>query len=246
MLDELQAHFGRLVQVERAPVAGQRRVEHIPQPMQDHWLPNLGQHSVVHLHVVIRTGCAGGQRAAGHQNDPPAKALDEADLLLVCPDDLVEGYLRTGFQVVGAGAAGDAPERAQPSRICQRTADQIPGCGPVQAHAALGGVHCLGHRKAQVPQVVSVGQRGVPVDRRAHPWSSVGEWIAHDVGRGVRNTSARRRCVAGEAGRRAEGVGLEATTAVRQPHLTRGDHLDTPAGLPISFRLTSRRSAALR
>ena len=67
-------------------------------------------------------------------------------------------------QLVGAGAAGDraADRRRAPRRRLRR--DEFAGGGPVQAHAALRGVHGVGDAEPVRPQFVPVGQGGVPVD----------------------------------------------------------------------------------
>jgi len=50
-------------------------------------------------------------------------------------------------------------------RLGGRPPDQLARHVPLQAHAALGGVHRLGHRQAVRPQVAPEGERRVPVER---------------------------------------------------------------------------------
>ena len=92
--NNLKACLGRGVQVARAPVARQRRVKHIAQPMNNHWLRHLRQNPIIHPRVVVRPTCHGRQRAAGHQDHAPTGILDKADLLGV------------GFFDIGQGQAG--------------------------------------------------------------------------------------------------------------------------------------------
>ena len=96
------------------PVAGERRVEHLAQPVQDDRRAHLRQHASVDQRVVVGRARAGGERAARHQDDAAAGRLDRRALLLVGGDDLVERAIRAGRKVVGAGAREDDRARNAP------------------------------------------------------------------------------------------------------------------------------------
>ena len=78
--------------VGAAPVAGERGIEHLAQPVDDHRLAAPGaEHAVVDALVVGgRLGDA-RQRAAGHDDETAARLLDRRHLLLVGADHLVDG-----------------------------------------------------------------------------------------------------------------------------------------------------------
>ena len=102
------------------PVAGERRVEHLAQPVQDDRRAHLRQHASVDPRVIVGRAGAGRQRAARHQDDAAAGRLDRRALLLVGGDDLVEREIRAGRKMVRAGArkddgARDAPRFGSPS-----------------------------------------------------------------------------------------------------------------------------------
>ena len=149
-----------------APVAGERGVEHLAQPMQDHRLVGFGQHTGVDGLVVGRACRNAGQRAARHEDDPPAGLLNGGELFVVGGDDVVEGTRFRRVEVVGADAADDAFPFGR-CRRRERTFDQQTGGGPVEARAALGRVHRLRDAEAEIQNVATEGQRRVPVYRRA-------------------------------------------------------------------------------
>ena len=79
-------------------------------------------------------------------------------------------------------------------------ADQLQRVGPVQAHAALRGVHRLGDAEAERPQVPPERDRRVPVDRGVEPRIAVGERIGdHMRGRIGDAVELRRRAAASAA-----------------------------------------------
>ncbi|MCY1517728.1 hypothetical protein D9M68_524250 [compost metagenome] len=175
--------YGRVhgrIDVLRAPVARQRRVEHVAQPVQHHGLLRLAQDAVVHALVVGGAFCHAGQCAARHHDQLAAERLDGGHLLLVAADHVVDALHVVDVQVVGAAARGD--ERAgHVLRGIERAADQFERGRPIQAHAALRGVHRLGHAQAQGEQVAAVGDGGVPVDRALQPRVDGGERVGDDV-----------------------------------------------------------------
>ena len=181
---DADVHGGHVVVA--AEIALERRVEHLAQPVDDARLAQLGENPVVDLDVVVRGARAGGERAAGHEHDPPAQPLDRRDLLLVGADHVVDGEPWRRRQVVGAGAAEDDGARARPGRF-EAAADQLVRGVPVEPHAALRRVHGLGHPEPQIPQVLAIRDRAVPVDRHVQPRVDVGERVGDHVRGGERH-----------------------------------------------------------
>ena len=180
--DHLEAGLHRLRMIPRPPVARQRRVEHLAQPMDDHRLPHLRENPVIDPHIILRPRRRSRQRPARHQDDPPAEALDHLDLRLVGADHIVQRHLRPGREVIRPRAAGDQRPRP-PLRRLQRASDQLPRLRPAQPHAALRGIHRLRHPEPEVPEVVAVADRRLPVDRRRHPRIAVRQRIRHHMRR---------------------------------------------------------------
>ena len=166
----------------RPPVAGERGVEHLTQPMQDHRLVGLRQHTGVNGLVVGRACRDSGQRAARHQHDPPARLLHGGELFEVGGNDVVERTGFPGIEVVGADAGDDAFPLGR-CRSGERTFDQLLSGGPIEARAALGRVHRLRDSESEVQNVATEGQRRVPVDRRAEARLLRSERVGHDVHR---------------------------------------------------------------
>ena len=70
--DDVQDRFLRAVEVGRSPVAGQRRVEHVAEPVQDDRRAGLLEDASVDQGVVVRPLATRAERAARHQDDAPA------------------------------------------------------------------------------------------------------------------------------------------------------------------------------
>ncbi len=85
--------------------------------------------------------------------------------------------------MVGAGAAGDEGAGTIFGGG-QRMADEVERALPVQAHAALGGVHGFGNAEAEVPEIGAKGDGPLPIDRLIEPGIIVGQRIDDDMGRG--------------------------------------------------------------
>src|SRR3546814_12992836 len=81
----------------------------------------------------------------------------------------------------------------------------------VQAHAALGGVHRLGHAEAEPPEMAPIADRALPVDRAAQPRIAVGERIGDDMRRGIGDA------VPGPGRRPAETGGLAGAVGIQRP-----------------------------
>ena len=119
-----------------------------------------------------------------------------------------------------AGASWSVPTpqaRSAPGMVrasAQRAADQLARVRPVEAHAALRGVHGLGDLEAEPPEMAAEGQRRVPVDGRPLPGSRIGQRIGHDMRGGVgdpREGAAWRVGGRERRGRRRRGRSLDAT-----------------------------------
>ena len=198
------------------PVAFERRIEHLAEPVDDHRLLHLPQDAAVDARVVLGAPREAGECAARHHDQLPAHALDRLDLLLVGADDVVDRNARVGVEVIGAGAAGDLHAGPCPGGL-ERAADQLPGAAPVEAHAALRGVHRLGDAEAEVPEIVAKRDGLVPVDRRVEPGVIVGERIGdHMRGRVGDAAELRRRAFFRQHDRLAGGVRREVAVLRRQ------------------------------
>ena len=144
----------------------------------------LRQDAVVDAQIIVRAARGAHQRAARHQDDAAAQRLDRLDLLLIGADHVVDGDAGVGGEMIGAGAAGD--QRARPVLGgVERAADQLQRGRPVDAHAALRGVHRLGDAEPEIPDVVAERDGLVPVDRGVEPGIVVGERIGGDVHRRI-------------------------------------------------------------
>ncbi len=201
----------------RPPVAGERRVEHLAEPVDDDGLARLREDPAVDLHVVVRALGARGERAARHQDDPAADRLDERALLLVGGLDVGERHARPRLEVVGAGAAREDGARDR-ARLADRPADQLLRRVPVEAHPALRGVHGLGDGEAERPDVAPVGERRVPVQARLERRVDRRPRIGDDVHGGEADAApdgpARRR----GRGLARQAVLVERSVGTRQPH----------------------------
>ena len=133
-----------------------------------------------------------------------ARLLDEGELLLVGGAAPRRGW-RGPVQLVGADAAGDAA--ADRLGLGGGAADQLGRARPVQAHAALGGVHRLGDAESVGPQVTAEGEGGVPVDGGGRVGRRVAQRVGDDVGGRVDRREASGAPVARATGSRARLVG---------------------------------------
>ena len=208
LADQGEHRLGRRVQIAAAPVAGELRVEHVAQPVQDHRLPGLADQVAVDARDSRRPSAAAcDQCAAGHQDRAPARGLDRLELLLV--------------------GAAHVVQRARPApagRCRRRRRGRRPGwCGPrrasggsaraprpVQAHAALRGVHGLGDLEAQRPRDGGGRPSSRPSPRPPLPGRAIGQRIGHDVGGGVGDPREGARRRGGEGRGRAEPIVLDA------------------------------------
>ena len=218
LADDVETHLHRCVEVGRAPVTRELRIEHVAEPVQNDGSANLPEDGAIDAPVVGGPPSSPRQRPARHQNHACTLALDIAHLLFVAALDRVEGHTHVGREMVGAGAARNQAVH----RPCfgDGASDELARDGPVEARAALRGVHRLGDAKAERPEVTPVGERRVPVQLR------VRVRIAHDVRRGVGHTGPDRSGGRGPHARFPHRVGRERAVSARQ--------LDCPHPLPPS------------
>ncbi len=227
--DQLDDRIGGRVEIRAPPVPGQLRIKGLAQPVQDDRAAGHTEQVTVHLQVLLRRAGAGRQRPAGHQDDPGARGLDQAGLLLVGRHDgrqRVRPSVRAAVrQLIGPGPAGH--HRASLPGQRRRPADQLRRLLPGQARAALRGVHGLGDGESVRPQMLAKAHGRRPVDR---PVAQHG----HVRGR-VGLPGHRRRMAGGPPG----GRDPERAGTARQPdggrHLTgrsgrRGRLVTGPAG----------------
>ena len=180
-VDDPDRDIHRLVDVLRAPVIRQCRIEHIAEPVDDHRLADLRQHATVYPGIVKRAAADFCQRARGHQDDASAGFFDRLDLLFIGADHVVESPGILHREVIGAGA-GKHQRIAPRLRGPHRTLDQFQRGRPVQSHAALRGIHRFGDAEPEIPDVFAKGDRPVPVNSGIEPRIDVGQRIGHHVG----------------------------------------------------------------
>ncbi len=198
--NNLERDLHRLVVVRMSPVSGQRRIEHLAQPVDDHRLPDLAEDALVDLVVIVRRLGHARQRPAGHEDNAAAERFDRGDLLLVGADHVVQA--RGGFrgQMVGAGAACQQCAFAVAARL-DRAANELERGVPIKAHAALRRVHGLGHAQAQPPQGTAIGDGRVPVDGAALPRIDRRQRIGHHMGGAIGDATERAGGLAREVAR---------------------------------------------
>ena len=184
-LDDREHGVGGGVDVARAPVAFERRIEHVAEPVQDDRRLGLLEQPSVDAGVGVGVRADGGKRPRRHQDHLAARRLDRLHLLGIGGDQprLVPDLARR--PLVGAGAAGDARLHRMRLRLAHGALDQLLGGQPVDAHAALRRVHRLGEAEALVPEPAPEAERVLPVHRRAaHPGVALGDRVGHHVRRG--------------------------------------------------------------
>ena len=138
--DDCERGFHGGVVVVVAPVAFQRGVEHLPQPMDNNGLLHATEDAGVDPLIIVGRTRRLGQGARRHQDDAAAQLLDGLALFLVGADHVVHAHIRAGDQVVGAGAAGHDSAGVVLHGV-QAAAHQFLRARPVQPHATLRCVH---------------------------------------------------------------------------------------------------------
>jgi hypothetical protein len=167
--------------VVRPPITGERRIEHLAQPVKNGRLSQLAEHLAVDFEVVLRTPCRPRQRPARHEYHLAAGLLDRFALHEIGFCDGVERQATGVRQMIGAGAAGD--DGASP-RLggARRALHQLQRVRPVEPHAALGGVHGFGNAESHFPEIIAEGQRALPVDGGPERGIDIGERIDDHMG----------------------------------------------------------------
>ena len=246
-LDRVERGRHRRGDIVGTPIAGKRRVEHVAEPVDDHRFAGLGQQAVIDPEIIVGRGRDPGEGAAGHQDDRRAGRLDRFELLLIGADHLVDRGRLGRIEVIGAGAGGKVAVAVGPGRV-RRAADQVQRIRPVEAHAALGGVHGLGDVDAEAPQMAAIGDRGVPVDGGREPRIDIGARVGNDMSGAEGDAVEGRRGGRREGTRRAEAESLQAVASVRNPEIGHGGHAGN-AGRSIhrrSRQLSSAESTSCR
>jgi len=148
IVDDRNRAVHRAQVVAVAPVAFQRGVEHLAQPVNNDGLLDLPQNPVVDTHVVVGRPRNARQRAARHEDDAAAQGFDRGDLFFIRANHIVEGARVLRGEMIGPGAARDQrPGNA--TRRVQGPSYELERGRPVETHPALCGVHGLGYAQAQ-------------------------------------------------------------------------------------------------
>ena len=197
VVDDRDGGVHGAVKIRRAPVALERRVEHVAEPVDDHRLAHLAEDAAVDLGVVVRRAGEPGERARGHQDDAPADRLDGRDLLLIGAGHVVDAPGVGRIEVIGAGA-GEHDRAVAALRGGDRALDQLQRHRPVEPHAALRRIHRLGDAEPEVPEMLAEGDGALPVGRHRKPGIDLGERVDDHVGGGKRNAVQRPRHALGE------------------------------------------------
>ena len=95
-VDDGQRRLHRRHVVGLAPVAVQRRVEHLAQPVNDDRLPHGAEDARIDALIIGRAAGGPGQRARRHQDDAAAHRFHRLALLLIGADDVVHRDVRAG------------------------------------------------------------------------------------------------------------------------------------------------------
>ncbi|MNG20041.1 hypothetical protein D3C84_1042650 [compost metagenome] len=90
-MDDFQAAIERTFKLGGAPIASQRRIEHLAQPVQDDWVLGLAKHLVVDATIVGRGLRHAGERATGHQDQAAVQTLDSPHLFAVGTQYVIDG-----------------------------------------------------------------------------------------------------------------------------------------------------------
>ena len=170
--------------VGAAPVAGERRIEHLAEPVDDRRLLQLAQDAAVDAPIFGGAFGGAGERAARHDDKLSAHRFDRLDLLFVGAHDVVDADIGGGIEMIGADAAADLDAGPRLRRF-QCAADQFLGARPVKPAATLRGVHGFGDAEPQIPEIMPEGNSALPVDCRVEPGIDVGQRIGHHMRGGV-------------------------------------------------------------
>src|SRR5262249_44916 len=152
----------------RAPVPGERRTEHLPEPMNNDGLAYLAQDAFIDSRIVARAFCRRRKRTAGHNHKAAAHRFDCLDLLFVGANDVVDTNVSTRLEMVGADPATDLDARTTLTGLKGMT-DQLLCTGPIEPSASLCRIHCFGNAEAEIPKIVPKVDGFLPIDRGVEP-----------------------------------------------------------------------------
>ena len=201
------------------------------------------EHDAVDLAVVVRR-CARPRPARGWPSRSPARPRPRRTRTAARRRRGPRASER-GARVVGRRARGE-PAAAR-ARLGRRAADQLARRRPVEPHAALRGVHRLGHAQAVRPQVAPEGERRLPVEPPGRRLARSGSATTCAAANATRDAAGVACAV--ERARLAGRVGLHAPAGARQaqrrapPSPSQLRHLD-PA--PLAPRLQAELGRAAR
>ena len=216
LADDRETGVHRRVDIARAPIAGELRIEHVAQPVEDHGAAHLPQHGPVDARVVVRPARRARQRPARHQDHTSPQAFHVSDLFRVRALHVGQRDAIGRRELVGARAAHDRAVPPGGARFGERAADQLARRGPIEPHAALGGVHRFRDPEPKGPQVAAVREGSVPIDARRGQRIRVGTRVGHDVGRRERHPTLDGARGRGPYHRFVRRVGLDRAVGARQ------------------------------
>ena len=211
-----------------------------PEPVQDHRPLEPAPSSVaVDRAVVVGAARRGGQRAARHQDHLRARRPRRTRLLLV-------GARGRRPSVAGPGAAGRCPRRRRAARrppAPRRAERRISSLrrGPVEAHAALRGVHRLGDAAGRAPTGAGGSERRLPVQLRRAGRVAGRQRVGDDVGGGERPRERGSAPSPGSGSRATGSYGSSAPSGARQRSAALT--ASAPARRPSAARATTARRA---
>ena len=213
----------RLVEARRAPVTGQRRIEHVAEPVDDHRLADLRQHAVVDLGVIVGAAAELCQRARGHQDDAAAGLLDRRDLLFVGADHVVDGLRHPPPR-------GDRCRRRRTPAHCRLafaavterwiSSSEVGQSSPMPRCAVSIASATPRPRSQTCSRNAMVRSQSIAADQ---PRVAIGERIGDHMRRRERDAVQRAFQLRRKRPRRRETIGLDRTIGLRQFQRQRRD-----------------------
>ena len=147
-------------EIRMPPVALERGIEHLTEPVDDDRPSGGSDDLVVHGAIVIRTSRGARQVAAAHEHGTTTDSLDVCELLEVGLRDGAE-RLRLIGELIGGDTADDGI--AVGGCCSGRPLHELTDDRVRDAHPALSGVHRLGDPEPQRPEVLSEPKGRLPV-----------------------------------------------------------------------------------
>ena len=106
------------------PVAFERGVEHVAEPVDDDRLLRLREHVAVDADVILARTLARGKGAARHEDDPSADAFDRFELFEIGVPDRTGCHVGRGGHMIGAHAGIDL-RALDGRRFLHTSADEV-------------------------------------------------------------------------------------------------------------------------